>query len=210
MESVKSYCKRVWLLTGVCAASLTICGLSSCGDGSGKPLSEVAEDPAGTYRNYLFDIRSQKSASFKELTLYVRQWQELKDSVFFHLRKDSLIREHPDTRSACVRLHDSIRNEFSRLVLSKPRTYQELLSFKNQFSSYARDTELLDDVQKIRPFFRSLDDQPAHKGNRTQVLSAYRSLLSRTNRAGIHSTKDLRAFITKEDARIPCLPCTPA
>ena len=200
MESVKSYCKRVWLLTGVCAASLTICGLSSCGDGSGKPLSEVAEDPAGTYRKYLSDIRSQKSASFKELTLYVRQWQELKDSVFFHLRKDSLIREHPDTRSACVRLHDSIRNEFSRLVLSKPRTYQELLSFKNQFSSYARDTELLDDVQKIRPFFRSLDDHPAHKGNRTQVLSAYRSLLSRTNRAGIHSTKDLRAFITKEDA----------
>lgn len=32
MKSVKSYCKRVWLLTGVCAASLTICGLSSCGD----------------------------------------------------------------------------------------------------------------------------------------------------------------------------------
>ena len=118
----------------------------------------------------------------------------------FSSRKDSLIREHPDTHSACVRLHDSIRNEFSRLVLSKPRTYQELLSFKNQFSSYARDTELLDDVQKIRPFFRSLDDQPAHKGNRTQVLSAYRSLLARTNRDGIHSTKDLRAFITKEDA----------
>ena len=43
MKSVKSYCKRAWLLTGVCAASLTICGLSSCGDGSGKPLSEVAE-----------------------------------------------------------------------------------------------------------------------------------------------------------------------
>ena len=68
MESVKSYCKRVWLLTGVCAASLTICGLSSCGDGSGKPLSEVAEDPAGTYRNYLFDIRSQKVLLYKELT----------------------------------------------------------------------------------------------------------------------------------------------
>ncbi len=78
MKSVKSYCKRVWLLTGLCAASLTICGLSSCGDGSGKPLSEVAEDPAGTYRKYLSDIRSQKSASFKELTLYVRQLENIK------------------------------------------------------------------------------------------------------------------------------------
>lgn len=200
MKIKKSYSKTSLLLTGIYAASFVIFALTSCNGGNGKPLSEVSNNPAGTYRKYLSDIRCQESPSFKVLTEHIRQWQTVKDSVFTYLRRDTLSRTRSDLREECARLHDSIRIEFSRLTLSKPRTYQELLVLKGQFSPYNNDEELHRAAEKIRPFFNSLDNRPAHKGDKTQILSAYRALLAGTIRNGIHNCNDLTAYITKEDA----------
>lgn len=97
-------------------------------------------------------------------------------------------------------LHDSIRAEFSRLVLSRKRTYKDVLALKAQFSPYAGDTELLRSAEEIRPFFASLDNRPAYRGNKEQILSAYRTLLAETLHRGIHRRSDLTGFIEKEDA----------
>lgn len=89
---------------------------------------------------------------------------------------------------------------FSRLALSRPRTYQEVLALKERFSPYAEDGELHRSAQEIRPFFASLDSRMAYRGGKEQLLSAYRTLLSETQRKGIHGHSDLTRFIEKEDA----------
>lgn len=200
MKIKKSYLNSSKIVSKMAAASFAIFALASCGGGSGKPLSEVSNDPAGTYRKYLSDIRRQDNLSFKALMEHIRQWQAVKDSVYTHLRQDTLCQIHSGLREGCTRIHDSIRAEFARLILSKPRTYQELLALKGQFSPYNKDEELRRAAEEIRPFFDSLDNRPAYRGGKPQILSAYRALLTGTIRDGIHSRSDLTAYITKEDA----------
>lgn len=200
MKILKSYYKTPSFLTGRCIVSLAILGLISCSDRNGKSLSEATNDPAGIYREYLYNIRCQKDSSFQVLTKHILQWQTVKDSVFRYLRNDTLSHSHSNQREECIRLHDSIRTEFSRLALSKTRTYQELLALKGEFSPYNNDEELHHAAGEIRPFFNSLDNLPLHKGNKEEILAAYRMLLTRTVRNGIHSRNELITYITKEDA----------
>lgn len=200
MKSRKSYSNSSVLLTKIAAASIAVFLLASCSSGNGKLLSEVKGDPAETYREYLYGIRKQDNLSIKDLAKHLKQWQTLKDSVFARLRRDSLERFHSDDRMKCERLHDSIRTEFSRLALSKPRTYQEVLALKEQFSPYAADKELYRAIEQSRPFFASLDNRPACRGNKQQIHSLYRALLAETLRNGIHDHDGLTTFIGKEDA----------
>lgn len=200
MKIRKSYLNSSVLLTKIAAASIAVLVLASCNGGSGKPLSEAKDDPAEIYREYLSGIRKQDNLSIEDLTKHLKQWQTLKDSVFARLRRDSLDRFHADDRMKYERLHDSIRTEFSRLALSKPRTYQEVLTLKEQFSPYAEDRELHQAAEESQPFFTSLDSRPACRGDKQQIHSVYRALLAETLRNGIHNHDDLTAFIEKEDA----------
>lgn len=200
MKTVKSYSKMPLHLSRICAASFVLSILASCSDENGKPPVKTPDDPAGTYREYLSDIRRQTDPSFTTLTKHVRRWQSVKDTVFARLQRDTLNPAHSELRKECARLHDSIRIEFSRLTLSKPRTYQELLTLKEQFSPYGEDEELHRAAEEIRPFFASLDKRPASRGGKQQILSKYRTFLSETIRDGIHGHDDLTAYIGKEDA----------
>lgn len=195
-----SYSISSLLLAKTTAISIAIFVLTSCGGGNGKPLSEDKDDPAGTYREYLTEIRKRDKPSVKDLTGHLKQWQTVRDSVFTRLRRDSLNRFHSDTHIKCERLHDSIRIEFSRLALSKPRTYQEVLILKEQLSPYTEDKELHRAAEECRPFFASLDNRPAYRGDKQQILYTYRALLAETIRSGIHNHDDLTAYIEKEDA----------
>lgn len=200
MKSRISYLNSFVLPTKIAAASIAIFVLTSCGGENGKPLSEAKDDPVGAYREYLFEIRKQDNLSVEDLTEHLKHWQTVRKSVFARLRRDSLDRFHSDTRKKCERLHDSIRIEFSRLALSKSRTYQEVLTLKEQLSSYTEDKELHHAAEECRPFFISLDNRPACRGNKQQILSMYRALLAETIRIGIHNHEDLTTFIEKEDA----------
>lgn len=178
MKTVKLYSKTPLRLSRICAASFVLSILASCGGENGKPPVRTPDDPAGTYREYLSDIRRQTDPSFAALTRHIRQWQTVKESVFARLQRDTLNPAHSGLREECVRLHDSIRIEFSRLTLSKPRTYQELLALKEQFSPYGEDEELHRAAEEIRPFFASLDSQPASRGGKQQILLKYRAFLT--------------------------------
>ena len=124
----------------------------------------------------------------------------MKDSVAAAIRQDTARQAHSGTREECRLLHDSICSELSRLALSKPRTYKEVLSLKERFSPYAGDVELHRSAEEIRPFFAALDKRPAYRGNKEQTLSAYRKMLAGTLNTGIHDSRDLKRFIEKEDA----------
>ena len=136
----------------------------------------------------------------KELAGHLKRWQTVKDSVFARLRRDTLGLPGSDACKVCEGIHDSLRIEFSRLALSGPRTYGELLMLKERLSPYAADEELRRAAETVRPFFASLDGHPACRDDRRQVLSTYRALLAESIRDGIHSRDDLTAYIAREDA----------
>lgn len=195
-----SYSKIILSATGICAATVAVIALTSCAGGNGKVCGKAEDNPVGIYMEYLSGLRTQDGLSFEELTFHLKQWQAVMDSVSAHIRRDSIRQSHTDIRKECLLLHDSIRMELSRLAQSRPRTYKEFLVLKERFSPYAEDGELHHAAQEIHPFFASLDSRRAYRGNKNKLLSAYRTLLSETQRKGIHCRSDLTGFIEKEDA----------
>ncbi len=210
MKIAKSNLKQPIISAKIIAVSIAISLCASCDSGNGRRLVKVKNDPAGTYREYLSDIRGQDKLSVKELAGCLRQWQTVRDSVFQCLERDTLARLHSTVSEECGLIHDSIRMEFSRLALSRPRTYKDVLWVREQTSPSLEDKELHQAAEAIRPFFTSLDNRPACRGNRQQILSAYRAVLSETADYGIHCLADLTTFIQKEDAVyrafLSCLP----
>ena len=200
MKITKSNFKVVNLMNKLIAVSIAISLCASCDNGNGRRLANVKNDPAGTYREYLSDIRKQDKLSVKELAGHLKQWQTMRDSVFRYLERDTLVRLHSTVSEECGLIHDSIRMEFSRLVLSQTRTYKDILWLKEQASPHQEDKELHHAAEAIRPFFASLDSQSVCRGNRQQILSTYRTVLSETIDYGIHCLADLTTFIKKEDA----------
>ena len=134
MKILKSYYKTPSFLTGRCIVSLAILGLISCSDRNGKSLSEATNDPAGIYREYLYNIRRQKDSSFQVLTKHILQWQTVKDSVFRYLRNDTLSHPHSNQREECIRLHDSIRTEFLTLSPLKDAYLSGTFGFSKESS----------------------------------------------------------------------------
>ena len=102
-------------------------------------MPEAKDDPAGIYRTYLSEIRNLNELTAAELTERLLQWRTVKDSVFACLRRDTLDPLRPYIEKACKVMHDSLRIEFSRLALSGPRTYGELLKLKERLSPYIED-----------------------------------------------------------------------
>lgn len=177
MNNRKSYLKIILSIAGLSAASIAVFTFPSCDGPNGKSLAEPQDTPAGLYREYLSEIRKSQELSFEELTVCIGEWQTLKDSVAAAIRRDTARQTHSGTREECRLLHDSICSELSRLTLSKPRTYKEVLSLKERFSPYAGDVELHRSAEEIRPFFAALDKRPAYRGNKEQTLSAIVSCL---------------------------------
>lgn len=200
MKNRKSYSRCPALLAVLTVCSTVLFLFSSCGSGNGKPSSVGSDDPADTYRGYLSEIRRLDHLTAKELAGHLKRWQTVKDSVFARLRRDTLGLPGSDACKVCEGIHDSLRIEFSRLALSGPRTYGELLMLKERLSPYAADEELRRAAETVRPFFASLDGHPACRDDRRQVLSTYRALLAESIRDGIHSRDDLTAYIAREDA----------
>ena len=177
----------------------TILLLVSCKGETGKAMLKTAANPAIAYRSYLLDIRSRTELSTPELASELRRWQALDDSISVHLQRDTLS-FNSDTRNECDLLHDSVRTEFCRLALTRPRTYNDIIYLKECLSPYLSDEELLLSVDEIEPFFESVSRQPPFSGNCEQTVKAYRDMLRRTLGKGIYGTDDLTLFIRQEDA----------
>ncbi len=200
MKTLKSNLKLHMIIAKTIAVSIAIFTCASCDSGNGKRLANVKSDPAGTYREYLSDVRKLDNLSIKDLAEHLKQWQTVRDSVFRYLERDTLGRFHSVHIEDCERTHDSIRMEFSRLALSNPCTYKDVLLVKEQVSPHLKDAELHHAAEAIRPFFTSLDSHPAYPGNRQRILAAYRDVLTQTIDYGIHCIADLTIYIEKEDA----------
>ena len=186
-----------------CAKLLAVCfatiALASCGNKTDNYMFQTDEEATNAYKSYLSEVRNMGTISTKRLIESVNEWQTLRDSVYAYIAKDTTSRPHRNHENIVRVLHDSLRIEFTRLALSQPRSFADVLLIKEKTSQYRQDTELAQAVTDTEPFFLSLDSVAPYNGNATQIVSIYQSFLANTLKSGIDSKDKMLTFIQEED-----------
>lgn len=196
-------CKSYSKTRRQCAKLLAVCfatiALASCGNKSENYIFQTDEEAANAYKSYLFEVRNMGTVSTERLIESVNEWQTLRDSVYACIAKDTTSRPHQNHENTVRMLHDSLRIEFTRLVLSQPRSFADVLLIKEKTSQYLQDTELAQAVTDAEPFFRSLDSVAPYHGSAKQIVSIYQSFLANTLKSGIDSKDRMLAFMQEEN-----------
>lgn len=196
-------CKSYSKIRGQCAKLLAVCfatvALASCGNKTDNYIFQTDEEAANAYKSYLSEVRNMGTISTERLIESVKEWQILRDSVYACIAKGTTSRPHQNPENTVRMLHDSLRIEFTRLALSQPRSFADVLLIKEKTSQYRKDTELAQAVTDAEPFFRSLDSVASCHGNAKQTVSIYQSFLANTLKSGIDSKDKMLAFIQEED-----------
>lgn len=186
-----------------CAKFFAVCfattALASCGNKSGNYMFQTDEEAANAYKSYLSEVRNMGTVSTDRLIESVNEWQTLRDSVYACIAKDTISRPHQNNENRVRVLHDSLRIEFTRLALSQPRNFADILLIKEKTSQYRQDTDLAQAVTDAEPFFRLLDSVAPYHGSAKQTVSIYQSFLANTLKSGIDSKDRMLAFIQEED-----------
>ena len=195
----KSYSKT----HGQCAKLLAVCfatiALASCGNKTDNYIFQTDKEATNAYKSYLSEVRNMGTISTERLIESVNEWQILRDSVYACIAKGTTSRPHQNPENTVRMLHDSLRIEFTRLALSQPRSFADVLLIKEKTSQYRQDTELAQAVTDAEPFFRSLDSVAPCHGNAKQTVSIYQSFLANTLKSGISGKSEMLAFIKEED-----------
>lgn len=196
-------CKSYSKTRRQCAKFFAVCfatiALASCGNKSGNYMFQTDEEAANAYKSYLSEVRNMGTISTERLIESVNEWQILRDSVYVCIAKGTTSRPHQNPENTVRMLHDSLRIEFTRLALSQPRSFADVLLIKEKTSQYRQDTELAQAVTDVEPFFRSLDSVAPCHGNAKQIVSIYQSFLANTLKSGIDSKDKMLAFIQEEN-----------
>lgn len=196
-------CKSYSKIDGLCAKLLAVClaivTLASCGEKTGNSMFQTVKNAAEAYRSYLSEVQKEENLPTERLIEKINDWQSLRDSVSACIAKDTANCIHANYESEIRGLHDSLRIEFIRLALEKPRTFADVLLIKEKTSQYRQDTELAQAVTDAEPFFRSLDSVAPCHGNAKHTVSIYQSFLANTLKSGIDSKDKMLAFIQEED-----------
>ena len=197
--NLKSYSKKRVSYAKSFAVCFAIVTLVSCGEKTGNSMFHTVKNAADAYRSYLFEVRKEANLPTDRLIEKINDWQSLRDSVSACVAKDTVNRIHANYESEIRGLHDSLRIEFTRLALEKPRTFADVLLLREQTSQYRQDTELMQSAAEVEPFFKPLDSVPTYKGSANAVVEKYRMFLSKTLKSGISGKSEMLAFIKEED-----------
>lgn len=179
-------------------AVILVC--TSCGSGKQSLSYKTSEEAVKAYSAYLSDVRSKKALTSDKLVAEVARWRETRDSVVSCLRRDTMQTLHRDWNRNFHEIHDSLRKEFCRIVLAKPRTYKDVLRLKEVASPYMQDKDLQKAKVDAQPFFTSLDSIAIYSMAFPKLLERYRKFLIQVQTKGIHNKSDLLNFIREEDA----------
>lgn len=178
-------------------AVILVC--TSCGNGKQSLSYKTSEDAVNAYSAYLSDVRNKEGLASDKLVAEVARWRETRDSVVSCLRRDTMQTMHRDWNQNFHEIHDSLRREFCRIVLAKPRTYKDVFLLKEVASPYMEDEDLQKAKADAQPFFASLDSITSYSGAFPKLLERYRKFLVQVQGKGIHSKRDLLNFIREED-----------
>ena len=195
----KSYSKTHGKFAKLLAVCFATIALASCGNKTDNYVFHTDEEAANAYKSYLSEVRNMGTISTERLIESVNEWQKLRDSVYACIAKVTTNRPHQNLENTVRMLHDSLRTEFTRLALSQPRSFADVLLVKEKTSQYRQDTELAQAVTDAEPFFRALDSVAPCHGNAKQTVSIYHSFLANTLKSGIDSKEKMLDFIQEED-----------
>lgn len=195
----KSYSKTREQCAKLLAVCFAVFTLASCGGKTGNSMFQTSENATNVYRSYLSEVRNIGTISTERLIESVNEWQELRDSVYACIAKDTTSRPHRDNEYTIRMLHDSLRIEFIRLALSQSRSLADVLLIKEKTSQSRQDAELAQAVADAEPFFRSLDSVAPYNRSAKQIVSIYHSFLAETLKSGIDTKDKMLAFIKEED-----------
>lgn len=140
MKSVRfNFSKRITAVSAVFAIIL-VC--TSCGSSNKSQSYNTSQEAVNAYSSYLSEVKNKKELASDKLFVEVEKWRVIRDSVVACLRKDTTSTLHQDWHQTYQMIHDSLRKEFCRVVLTKPRTYNDVLQLKEVASSYMQDEDL--------------------------------------------------------------------
>ena len=185
------------IIASAVLAVILVC--TSCGSGKQSLSYKTSEEAVNAYSAYLSDVRSKKGLTFDKLVAEVAKWCETRDSVVSCLRRDTMPTLHRDWNQSFHEIHDSLRKEFCRIVLAKPRTYKDVVMLKEVASPYMQDEDLQKAKADAQPLFASLDSTVIYSMAFPKLLERYRMFLTQVQKKGIHSKSDLLNFIREED-----------
>ena len=189
--NLKSYSKKRASYAKSFAVCFAIITLASCGEKIGNSMFQTVKNAADAYRSYLSEVRKEANLPTDHLIEKINDWQSLRDSVSACVAKDTANRIHANYESEIRGLHDSLRIEFTRLALEKPRTFTDVLLIREQTSQCRQDTELMQSAAEEEPFFKPLDSVQTYKGSANAVVEKYRMFLSKTLKSGISGKSEM-------------------
>ena len=196
---LKSYFKAKRGIANLFAAAVCTLLCTSCSTTNGNASYKTSEEAVNAYATFLSTVKAKDNVSSSDLTALAKDWRTTHDSVTACLMRDTTMAIHGDWSRAYQTVHDSMRREFQRIVLSRPRTFADVVNLKATLSAYAEDEDLDAAKKAAMPFFASLDSVPIYKGGTNWSSLAYERMLDKTIASGFHSQADLLAFVRNED-----------
>lgn len=160
---------------------------------------ETPNDAIGAYRGFLKEIEQCKVTNAKDFCQNVCDWQELTDSVYRFLQKDSVLKNNNQVAETFYEIHSSIRTRLMKLTETWKCSYADVANIKKESSPLRKDDELKSAVRDAAPFFYHLDSIETIKGNKKDILQQYRAFLSDINKKGVNNSEELLEFIAQED-----------
>jgi len=181
------------------AILVATCLVSACSSGKKKHRFESSSEALTEYHAFLSSLKGEKEQSIEKLTASVKEWRVLDDSVLNYVSRDTLPKAHSYPLLDYKKIHDSIKVEYLRLAISKPRNYKDVLLFKSLVIDSCIFVKVKRAAEPALPFFSSLNKQSLYKGTKPKMLMAYREFLERTETAGIHTKSQFLSFLQVED-----------
>lgn len=158
-----------------------------------------AEEAIAKYQSYASELHEKSSCTTVELIDGICHWQELSDTVYNYISRDSLFAAHAHLSSNFAVTGDSIRTCLLRLSDSMDRSYGDILLIKDRTNPFRNDTTLLLASVDALSFYDSFGNINLRQKDRDESISSYREYLAAVVSEGIHTNDELYRFIKLED-----------
>ena len=179
---------------------LCACVFVACSSELSKYDFKDSQDAIRTYRDFVHVLHDRQDCSADQLTDFVSQWQEVSDTVYGYISKDSAFIAHVGLSMDFQMATDSTRTELLRLAGSYTWTMKDVALLKLNTSPYRKDKELQPVKDKAAAFYATLDQKPVlSDGDAKGRLKEYIKFLVSTKKDGINNREQMLVFIEQED-----------
>ena len=187
------FCRMVVFLISLASTFLVSCS------SDGEYTFRSPDDALRKYQNYASFLHGETALDTDGLIDALCHWQELSDTVYSYLCRDSLFDVNVHLSSSFSVTGDSIRTCLLMLSDSSDRSYADILRIKERTCAFRNDSSLVKAGAEAVSFYDSFGELKVSPRSGEEALSSYRGYLSSVISDGIHSDADLGRFLKFED-----------